>query len=106
MLAGDRATAAGLLALTAVTGVVLVVDAGLAGVLVTLAFQLCAPGWTVASRMKLGPPSAVWAVSAGIGIAVGVLVSAAMIMADSWQPTAAMAVLIAATALALAVRLG
>lgn len=105
MFAGERATAVGLLALTAATGVVMVVDAGIAGVLITTAFLLCAPGWAVASRMRMDAPSAVWTVSAGIGIALGVLVAAAMVMADSWQPTAAMAVLTAATALALAVRL-
>jgi hypothetical protein len=56
----------------------------------TVAFLLLAPGWALASYLRITEPALLWSVASGLGIALGILVAQVMVSAGYWHPWGAM----------------
>jgi len=52
----------------------------------TVAFVLLAPGWALASYLRITQPALLWSVACGFGIALGILVAQVMVSAGYWHP--------------------
>lgn len=98
--AGRRETAIGLALLTLVAGTLTAAQAG-APLLLTVAFVLAAPGWAIASYLRITQPALLWSLAAALGISLGILIAQVMVTTGHWHPEAAMLGFEAATLAAL-----
>jgi hypothetical protein len=84
-------TASGLALLTLATGALTAAEVHAPAVLyLTAAFVLTAPGWALASYLRITPPGLVWPVAVALGLAVAILVAQVMVTAGYWHPWGAM----------------
>ncbi len=89
-----RGTAALLIALTLATLIAELVGAG--GnwrLILTTAFMVLAPGWSVTAYLRSAPLSFRWAVGVALGIAIGMIIGQAMLVLHAWHPLTAVFVL-------------
>ena len=93
-----RATAGGLLALTAATAVFILADVHTpARLLVTLAFVVLAPGWAVAAFVRPARPSLIWITAVGVGVSASIVIAQLMVNLHQWNPTPMMLALAGVT---------
>jgi hypothetical protein len=96
-------TAGGLALLTLATGSLTAVQVHAPFLLyLTVAFILLAPGWAIASHLRITQPALLWSVASGLGLALGILLAQVMISAGYWHPWGAMLGFEALTLAALA----
>ncbi len=90
-MSARKGTACGLALLTLAAGTLTAaqVDTPLR-LYLTVAFVLLAPGWAVASRLRMAQPALLWSVTCGLGLALGILVAQVMVEAGYWHPWGAM----------------
>ena len=55
-----------------------------------VAFVLAAPGWAIASYLRITQPALLWSVTSGLGLALGILVAQVMVSTGYWHPQGAM----------------
>jgi hypothetical protein len=94
-------TAGGLALLTLVTAALTVAQVHAGVLYLTIAFVLTAPGWALASYLRITPPGLAWAVAAALGLAMAILVAQVMVTAGYWHPRGAMLAFEALTLAAL-----
>jgi hypothetical protein len=86
-----RRTAGGLALLTLATGSLSAAQVRTPFLLyLTVAFVLMAPGWAIASHLRITQPALLWSVASGLGLALGILIAQVMVSAGYWHPWAAM----------------
>jgi uncharacterized membrane protein len=89
-----RLSAAGLIVLTVATLLVELIGAtGNWRLILTTAFVVLAPGWSITAYLRSAPASFRWSVGIGISIAIGMLLGQTMVLLNAWHPLAALAVL-------------
>ena len=89
-----RGTAALLIALTLATLIAELVGAG--GnwrLILTTAFVLIAPGWSITAYLRSAPLSFRWAVGVALGIGIGMIAGQTMLVLHAWHPLTAIFVL-------------
>jgi hypothetical protein len=89
-----KITAALLIALTVATLVAELVGAG--GnwrLILTTAFVVLAPGWSITAYLRSAPLSFRWGVGIALGIAIGMIAGQTMIVLHNWHPLTAVFVL-------------
>jgi hypothetical protein len=89
-----RVTAALLIALTLATLIAELVGAG--GnwrLILTTAFVLLAPGWSITAYLRSAPLSFRWAVGVALGIAIGMIAGQTMLALHAWHPATTVFVL-------------
>lgn len=89
--AAGRGTAGGLALLTLATASLTAAQVHTPFLLyLTVAFVLVAPGWAIASHLRITQPALLWSVASGLGLALGILVAQVMVSAGYWHPQEAM----------------
>lgn len=82
-----RVTSALLIALTLATLIAELVGAG--GnwrLILTTAFMVLAPGWSITAYLRSAPLSFRWAVGVALGIAIGMIAGQTMLVLHAWHP--------------------
>ncbi len=89
-----RASAAVLIALTVATLLVQLTGAtGNWRLVLTTAFVVLAPGWSITAYLRSASASFRWSVGIGVSIAIGILLGQTMILLNAWHPLGAVAIL-------------
>lgn len=104
----SRLVAVALLGVTAVTGVLALLDTGgIVRLVVTVAFFLTVPGWAVVAltRPRAALSATALAVAVAVSVSVELLAALAMVLTGTWHPGAAFAVLAGASVVLLVVHL-
>jgi hypothetical protein len=90
-MSARRGTACGLALLTLTAGALTAagVHTGLL-LYLTAGFVLLAPGWAIASCLRITQPALLWSVASALGLALGILTAQMMVSAGYWHPWGAM----------------
>ena len=104
----SRLVAAVLLGVTGLAGVLALFEAGgIVRLVVTVAFFLTVPGWTIVAlaRPRAALSATAVAVSVAVSVSIELLVALVMVLTGTWHPGEAFAMLAGTSALLLVVHL-